>query len=486
MAERGDPQVLKHVVVYLRREAGMTQETFAEKLGTTQSHISNWELGNQAPPEDTLRHMADVPNPKVPWHVVRHLIRFLTAAKEAVEHGTAAGAAAFNHAVVDNVLLAVMPHLVELEMALTRLPSEEALREAEEIWAILEPLPAEERRRRIETAPPGACRSWAALVRVVCEASERLAADCTEDALEVARLAQLIADRVAGDEGKAAQSYGWAYLGNAHRVANDFDRADEDFSRAWSLWPEGAAGDSGLLPKWRLLHLEASLRREQHRWPVALERLAQARARCGEDRLAAALILLKTSSVFHQMGEPESALAVLEEATPVVESVGDTHLLFALRFNTADNLVRLERYEEAAHLMPDICAMAAEQAKGLDSLRVVWLAAKVKAGTSQKEEAMADLERVRDAFAKDELPYDGALADLDLAVLRLGAGRTAEVREQAENMAWIFVSKRIDREALASLKLFCDAAKQEAATVELARRVIAEVEKARRLGPSGE
>jgi tetratricopeptide (TPR) repeat protein len=157
-----------------------------------------------------------------------------------------------------------------------------------------------------------------------------------------------------------------------------------------------------------------------------------------------------------------------------------------LCFNRTDILAQLERFEEAARLLPEVQRLGVEQANGLDQVRVVWLGAKVKAGTGQKEEAMTDLERVREAFADDELPYDAALADLDLAVLRLKAGRTAEVREQAENMAWIFVSKKIDREALASLKLFCDAAKQEAATVELARQVIAEVEKARRTGPSGE
>jgi hypothetical protein len=41
----------------------------------------------------------------------------------------------------------------------------------------------------------------------------------------------------------------------------------------------------------------------------------------------------------------------------------------------------------------------------------------------------------------------------------------------------------LTNDPLPALKLFCDAAKQEAATVELARRVIAEVEKARRAGP---
>ncbi|HVG06907.1 MAG TPA: helix-turn-helix transcriptional regulator [Thermoanaerobaculia bacterium] len=478
MAERGDPQVLKHVVAFLRTRAGMTQEKIARKLGTTQAHMSAYELGNMAPSEDVLRGMA--PLAGVPWYVVQHLTRFLTAALEAARRGTEAGVAPIDLSVLDTVLLAVMPYLVEEEMASARLPAEETLREAGEIWAALEPLPAQERWRRIETAPLGSCRDWAALAKTVCEASARSAADSAEEARELAELALLIAGHVPDEERAQATAYGWGYMANARRVANDFDGAGADFVRARKLWP---GSDSGLFPEWRLLDLEASLRRAQHRWPEALALLDEARARSGGDRLAAARILLKKEHVLQQMGDAEGALRVLEEASPLVESLKDPHLLFALRFNQADNLARLERYEEAARLLPDICAAAAEQAKGLDSIRVVWLAAKVKAGTGQKEGAMADLEKVRDAFTAEELPYDGALADLDLAALRLEAGRTAEVREQTENMAWIFVSKKIDREALAALKLFCDAAKLEAATVELARRVIAEVEKARRSGP---
>ncbi len=47
-------------------------------------------------------------------------------------------------------------------------------------------------------------------------------------------------------------------------------------------------------------------------------------------------------------------------------------------------------------------------------------------------------------------------------------------------MGWIFEAKKIDREALAALSLFCKAARQESATVELTRRVIAEIEKTTR------
>ena len=46
-------------------------------------------------------------------------------------------------------------------------------------------------------------------------------------------------------------------------------------------------------------------------------------------------------------------------------------------------------------------------------------------------------------------------------------------------MSWIFTAQGIAREALAALQLFCNAALQEAATVELARKVIADIEHAR-------
>jgi hypothetical protein len=72
---------------------------------------------------------------------------------------------------------------------------------------------------------------------------------------------------------------------------------------------------------------------------------------------------------------------------------------------------------------------------------------------------------------------------LNLPVLLLKAGRTVEVKELALTMGWIFKAKGIDREALAALQLFCDAARQEAATVDLTRRVIAEIEQARRSAP---
>ena len=152
----------------------------------------------------------------------------------------------------------------------------------------------------------------------------------------------------------------------------------------------------------------------------------------------------------------------------------------------AVDLCHLDRYGEAASLLPRVRELAIEQANELDLLRLVWLTARVDAGQGRAEKAVAGLEQVRLKFADLDMPYDAALASLDLAALWLEAGRTAEVKELALEMEAIFRAKKIDREALAALILFWEAAKREAATVELVRRVIAEIEKAKRSAPPPE
>jgi hypothetical protein len=61
---------------------------------------------------------------------------------------------------------------------------------------------------------------------------------------------------------------------------------------------------------------------------------------------------------------------------------------------------------------------------------------------------------------------------MDLAVLLLKQGRTAEVKSLANEMLRIFQAQNVEREALAALRLFCNSAQRETATIELARRLV--------------
>jgi tetratricopeptide (TPR) repeat protein len=257
-------------------------------------------------------------------------------------------------------------------------------------------------------------------------------------------------------------------------------RPTGNFAQAWELWQAGDPSEPEILPEWRLHDLEASLRREQRRFPEALECLDRARTLCGGEPAAVGRILLKKEHVFDAMGDTQGALTALEEAAPYVEAAGDPHLLLRLRFNTADDLCTLQRFAEAADRLPAVRQMAIEQANELDLFRVVWLTAKVDAGQGRIREAIAGLEQVRNDFRAHKLPYEAALSSLDLAVLLLKERRAAEVKQLAVTMAWIFKAKGIAREALAALSVFCEAAKQEIATIELTKRVIDDVEKAQR------
>jgi tetratricopeptide (TPR) repeat protein len=356
----------------------------------------------------------------------------------------------------------------------------EALRrEAEAAWAALAPFSLPQRQRLLALAPRAA--RTPALVAVICEASVQAACHKTEEAQELAELALFLARRLPGKRLRlAAEGFCWAFIANFWRVATEFDEADRAFIRAWELWRAGSPGDPDFLPEWRLLDLEASLRRAQHRFAAALEVLDRAVAASGTSSLAIGRLLIKKANVEQQSGDHASALAALEDARPAIEATQDPHLLLRLHFNTAVNLAHLERFEEAENLLPEIAERAGAQARELDGTRVAWLVAKVDAGRGRGEEAKAGLERVIRDFTDLELAYEAALASLDLAVLYLKEGRTAEVQRLAVAMGWIFKAKGIAREALAALSLFCEAAQQETATIELAKRVIAEVESAQR------
>ncbi|HET9226572.1 MAG TPA: hypothetical protein VFR31_07880, partial [Thermoanaerobaculia bacterium] len=108
----------------------------------------------------------------------------------------------------------------------------------------------------------------------------------------------------------------------------------------------------------------------------------------------------------------------------------------------------------------------------LDLARVLWVEAKVAAALGDLREARKRFEQVRRAFVKPELGYDYALVSLELSTVLLRQGETARVRSLTDEMLSLFRSQNVHREALAALQVFCAAVKRDGATVELVRRVV--------------
>ncbi len=341
---------------------------------------------------------------------------------------------------------------------------------AEAFWQRLKLYPAEDLRFLVQNGR--SLRTWA-LCEKLCAESERAAAADAGRALELADLALGVASQIPGPEGwrSRLQGYAWAFIGNTRRVASDLPGAEKAFARAWELWKAASPGEEGPLAEWRLLDLEASLRRDQRRLPEALGLLDQALERNPSSEMEGR-ILLKKAFTLEQMGNYESAIVLLERAAPLVDEHRDLRLLFALRFNLSVNLCHLGRHPEAKEILPEVQMLASRLGNEPDQVRSLWLTGRIAAGLGRRGEAISSLEHVRSKFANQGLSYDVALATLELAVLYLEEGRTVTVRELARQMAPIFRSQGVHREALAALELFHDAAKRETATVDLARRVV--------------
>lgn len=352
---------------------------------------------------------------------------------------------------------------------------EEDRRRAGEVWDVLRQLTPRERRTVVDVA--GEDLDWAVCERL-CEESAKAGADKAERAVELAGLALRVAEQIPGPESSQLQGYAWAFVGNARRIQGNLPDADEAFLRSARLWQEGEAVDPTPLNEARIFDLEASLRQYQGRFEEAVVLLDRALA-TGPSGESLGRLLVKKANVLEIMGQHENAVEVLQEAARSLATGTPLRIVFALRFNLVVNLSLLERYAEAQKLLPDVRELALRLANGLDLLRTLWLEGRVWAGLGRREEAMTALEQVRGDLTSQEIAYDAALVSLELAVLRLEEGRARQVKEMAAQMLWIFRAQGVHREALAALRLFHEAAEHETATVEMARRVLGYLEKAR-------
>lgn len=316
-----------------------------------------------------------------------------------------------------------------------------------------------------------AYQSWT-LAECLAHASTEAASDNAKVAVEIARLACRVAELAPGGEVWRSRLRGYClpFLANALRVQNEMAEADAAYELGMRLWTAGAVADPGLLAEWRVLDLGVSLHRDKRRFKQALKLSTQARKVAPPE--AVGRILVKRAVVFEHMGEPKRALAALGEATPLVDRGQDPRLYYCLLFELTNNYCHLARYADAEALLPEVERLALSGHGGLKQVRVKWLCGRVAAGREQHAKARAAFHQVRQEFYAQEMAADYALVSLEIAVLDLEHGRTAQVRRLAGEMAWIFRSKGIHREARAALDLFRSAAQQEAADVDLARRVV--------------
>lgn len=461
-----DPNLYATALAVLRRASDWSGKKLEIRAGLPAGSLSEYERGHKGREVTRafLVELAAVMGYRHPGAVADRAVAFVASLRAYAELASAERAAAVD-AFAARVGLAheelFRKHLEEMYGGFDAYQEN---RHAEELWACLAAYKPEVRAGLIREEPR--FRTAGLCVRL-CRESERAAADDAAEAVALARLALQVAEPLP----ERLQAYAWAFVGNALRVAGDLRGADDAFRRAAKLREraEPSPAVMGLIEPSLELELEACLLRDQRRLPEALELLERAlglSCTC----FASARVLALRGTVLKEAGDLVAAIDTLRRAMPLTSVAEDARLHLVVRYNLAKYLAFAGEYEEAAARLPEARELCKRLGHDLDLLRLSWTEGQVLASQGRWAEAAVLFEEARQGFAQRNIPYDAALATLELVVVYLEEGRVMEVKDLAREMAAIFRAVNVEREELASVRLFLEAAERQAVTVEVARR----------------
>jgi tetratricopeptide (TPR) repeat protein len=461
-----DPTLYATALATLRRASDWSGKKLEIRAGLPVGSLSEYERGHNGREvtRNFLVELAAVMGYRHPGAVADRAVAFVASLRAYAEPTSAERAAAvddfaFRAGVAQEEFVRKF-----VDEMYGRYDAYQENRRAEELWACLAAYKPEVRAGLVREEPH--FRTAGLCVRL-CRESERAAADDAAEAVALARLALQVAETLP----ERLQAYAWAFVGNALRVAGDLRGADDAFRKAAKLRERARPSPAvtALIEPSLELELEACLRRDQRRLPEALETLERALGLAGSGAAVARILALR-GTVLEETGDLELAIAALRRALPLTSVAEDPRLHLVVRYNMAKYLALAGEHEEAAARLPEARELCQRLGHELDLLRLSWLEGQLLASQGRRAEAAALLDRVRQGFVDRNIPYDAALAALDLAVVYLEEGRMEEVGELAREMAPIFRAVNVEREELASVRLFLEAAERQAATVEVARR----------------
>ncbi|HXU31291.1 MAG TPA: hypothetical protein VN851_11990 [Thermoanaerobaculia bacterium] len=269
-------------------------------------------------------------------------------------------------------------------------------------------------------------------------------------------------------------------LANAARAGGDLVEADQIFVQARRIMMLGGVTDPRVAA--RLDSLEGSLRKDQRRFGQAKEVLQRALflyGTVGELR-EIAMALMQLSAVLFQEGKAREALKAGKQVLEILKPGGDDACLYlAARRNLALYMVDLGHLDEALAIVDADESTHRIFGQPLFQIRYTWIRGRIASGKGDLPAAEAYFREARDTFIAAGIGYDAAMVSLDLALAYLQAGRPYETRKLAQEIAPIFETQDVQREAFAALLLFRDAAERETLTVGFVRELTAYLEAAR-------
>ncbi len=257
----------------------------------------------------------------------------------------------------------------------------------------------------------------------------------------------------------------WAWLGNARRLALDFDGAERAFTEAESAWATWGQVDRPDI-EGELYDLKSALRAFQRRLDEALTLSNRAVKLLSQTNKPLLLVraLLHRAHVHGYAGKPQHALPDITEALRHLDVEQEPYMVLSAYTTLGTYGLDAGLISEAAAMLPAARELCQRINHRLAENQLIWIEARMELAAGRWRPSERLLALARSGFLTQGETVHAALVSLDLAMLYEHHGQPERTLSLAMETIPVFERLRIHREAAAALRLLHRAAQQERLT----------------------
>lgn len=319
-------------------------------------------------------------------------------------------------------------------------------------WAALEPLTPEERALRIVDSP--AMQTWGLHQRLI-EASRWYTRQDPQEAVDIVQLAIMLAElidpaKLGGEESRQdllAESY--ALLGDAQRLASDFENSRHSFNEAWQHEEMGTGNP----------YTAAYIGRMEAYWMIDLGEFEVAEATL-DDALAKyrsvgdvgeeGRILVKMGIAAGYAGDAARGVSHIRRALPLIDTKREPRVWMCAQHDLAWFLAEAGEAKDALEVLEGARRLYRQFPDDHTQLRLHWLEAKIARGIGKEDQAATILRQLWDEFRARDLRHDLLMVTLDLAEVMVAGGQVDDAAALVRQFFPLMTAWNMHRYALAA------------------------------------
>lgn len=334
-------------------------------------------------------------------------------------------------------------------------------------WVELEPLSPQLRFAMIESDPR--FHTFGVYQRLL-EASRWHRSTEPAEAVDIVHLALRVAERL--DPALLGEKLisdlkvaAWAELGNAKRIAEDFEGARRAFNEAWRLL---GTGDGDLVEEAHLISLEASYMKDIGEFEMAESSLGGALEiyrRLGDSHQQGRTLLKMGEIIGHL--DPKKGVEHLQRALALIDRSREPRLDLCAQHALAQFLSDSGHPEEGLAVLERARPLYKHFRDDVTQLRLHWVEGKIACRLGEYDEAESIFSQIWEEFRVRNLNQEVVLVTIDLAQVLTAKDEPERAAQLAAECYSIMKAWGLHKDALAAWLVFQEALSQEMARNEL-------------------